>query len=116
MIKAMQDCAAGVETGYVSKAIRDSATDGVKVTAGDYVGFANGKILSDNADIEEAATALCESLDAASHDVVVVVCGRDRSVKEGEKLCEKLSKRFPKTEFAPAPGGQPIYDYILILE
>ncbi|MBO7401889.1 MAG: DAK2 domain-containing protein [Lachnospiraceae bacterium] len=116
MLAAMQGCAKGVETGYVSKAIRDSATGSVKVTAGDYVGFANGEILSDSADINEAAVALCESLGASSHDVVIVVCGQERTGEEGAKLCEKLSAKFPKTEFAPAPGGQPIYDYILIFE
>ncbi len=116
MLKMMEESSAGVATGYVSKAVRDSATGSIKVTAGDYVGFEGGEILSDDKDIEKAAEGLCEKLSAGEHDLVIVLSGENRTEEDAEKLCNRLSAKFPGTEFAPAAGGQPIYDFIMIFE
>ena len=43
-------------------------------------------------------------------------CGADVPADESERLCAALSKTYRRTEVVPIDGGQPIYDYIIILE
>lgn len=108
----LEETMAGVETGMVSRAVRD-AEGGVK--EGDYLGFVHGKILTDSPDRSRAALQLCEAIGAGDRDVVLVFRGGDVPAEEAEGLEAALTTRFPMTEFIFRDGGQPVYDYIMIL-
>ena len=105
-----------VRTGTVSKASRTTERDGVAVREGDYIGFSDGTIYSDAATAAEAATALCKALHAEDFGVLLLVCGQDTASETSEQLKETLEKAYPLTEVILLDGGQPIYEYILILE
>lgn len=108
----LKEAMEGVETGMVSTAIRD-AEGGVK--EGEYVGFEHGKILCSGPSRQETAQCLCSKLDAGSRDVVLVFYGGAVPEEEASVLESSLSKAFPMTEFIFQSGGQPVYDYIIIL-
>lgn len=104
-----------VSTGLVSKAIRDASRDGVDVSCGDFIGISGGAITCDSATAEEAATALAASLDAGSHDVVLVFSGEDVDAAAADSLSATLQKLYPRTEIIMTDGGQPVYQYIIVL-
>lgn len=110
------DAISGVVTGAVSKAVRDTEKDGVSVKAGDYIGFVGETIYTDSAKRRDAALELTSSLDAGSYDVVLLICGAEVPSEEGEALYKELSEKYKRTEFIMIDGGQPIFDYIIILE
>lgn len=101
-----------VVSGMVSRAVRDA--EGVR--EGEYLGFAGGEILCSNALRGEALTGLCRELGAAQADIVLIVKGKDASQQEADEACSALQKEFPRAEFALVDGGQPVYDYIVILQ
>lgn len=103
----------GVVTGMVSRAVRDSSQDGVDVRNGEYIGFEHNRILCCAPDSGQAACQLAAVLDLGSHDVALVFSGRDAS--EPEKLASALTSSFPRTEIIMTDGGQPVYDYIIVL-
>ena len=105
-----------VRTGTVSKANRTTERDGVSVKKGDYIGFSDGTIYSDAATATEAAIALSSALHAEDYGVLLLVCGSEADPDQSEKLKEALEHAYPLTEVILLDGGQPIYDYILILE
>ena len=105
-----------VRTGTVSKANRTTERDGVSVKKGDYIGFSDGTIYSDAATATEAAIALSSALHAEDYGVLLLVCGSEAEPDQSEKLKEALEHAYPLTEVILLDGGQPIYDYILILE
>ncbi|MCQ2427003.1 MAG: DAK2 domain-containing protein [Clostridia bacterium] len=105
----------GVLTGTVSKAGRDTEMNGVSVKNGDYIGYEKDDIFSDSPDKNEAALVLAEKLEAGDHDVLLVIKGADTTADEADELCEKLASRFRRTEVIPADGGQPVYNYLMIL-
>ena len=105
-----------VVTGMVSRAVRDTEKDGVIVRKDDYIGFVGDKIYTDDSDRIGAMTALAERLDAASYDVALLICGADVDPDESRDLYKELSEKYKRTEFIMIDGGQPVYDYILILE
>ena len=106
---ALAEAAGEVTTGLVSRAIRDSGN----VREGEYVGIAGKEILAAGPAPEEALLALAEALDAGSRDVILVFAGEGGT--RSEKVREALEKRYPRAEVILQSGGQPVYEYILVL-
>lgn len=104
-----------VQTGMVSKAIRDTERDGVDIREGDYIAFADGQIIADDSDCNDAAVKYCEVAGAADHDVALIFYGADVEPAKAEELAATLQKTYPYTEFILNDGGQPVYDYIITL-
>ena len=116
IIGELDEIIAGVVTGSVSKAVRDTEKDGVSVRAGDYIGFSDGKIYIDSASRFEAAESLAEALGAGKYDIALLICGADTDGAEAQELYNTLKAKYRRTEIIMIDGGQPVYDYILILE
>ena len=104
---ALTEAAEAVVTGLVSRAIRDSGA----VREGEYVGIRGKEILTSGATPEEALMSLAEALDAGSHDVILVFTG------EGGRsdAADQLTSKYRRSEVIVVDGGQPVYDYILVL-
>ena len=111
MTQTLKEAAAAVTTGSISRAIRDTAA----AKTGQYIGFSGKDILAAADDREEAALALAEKLEARNADVLVLFPGEDAPAEEAGDLKAKLEKACPMTEVILIPGGQPVYDYILVL-
>ncbi len=116
IIESLKEIIADVVTGTVSKAVRDTEMGGVSVRKDDYIGFVGDTIYVDSPDRAEAALVLAEKMNAKRYDIMLVCCGEDVSSDESDKLQKELSKAYRRTEVVMIDGGQPIYDYIIILE
>lgn len=99
-------------TGMVSRAVRD--TD--QAREGEYIGFVKDDILCSSSDRVDALSKLCSSLDAASSDVIIVIAGADVSETDAARAESVLSEAFPLAEIAMVPGGQPVFDFIVIIQ
>ena len=106
---ALTEAVSEVKTGLVSRAIRDSGT----VHEGEYIGISGKDILAAGPTPEEALLALAESMEAASSDVLLVFAGAGGT--HSRKLQEDLARKYPRAEVILSSGGQPVYDYILVL-
>lgn len=107
--------AGDVVCGMVSTAIRDTASNGIEVHKGDYIGFRDDEILSCGDNPEAAAVSLCDAMEAGTRDVVLLFTGAGCDPERAEELNGCLSARFPTTEFMFNDGGQAIFDYIIVL-
>lgn len=112
VVAEAEEVAASTVTAMVSRAIRDTK-DSVK---GDFIGFSDGEILCDSSDRNEAAAGLCGKLDAGSSDVLLVFKGADVAQEEADALQARLQADCRNTEVVVCDGGQPVFDYIMILE
>lgn len=106
----------GVVTGMVSRASRDTDMGEVHVVAGDYIGFAHGEVYSDAATCYDAALALADALEAKNYDIILLFCGADADADEAKRLYETLKEKYKRSDVIMMDGGQPIYDYMMILE
>ncbi len=111
----LNEIAAGVVTGMVSRASRDVSGE-VAVVKDDYIGFVGDHIYVDSKTPEQAMLGLCESLDAGSRDILLILAGADPDDDAAAAMAEELTSRYRRSEVIMINGGQPIYDYILILE
>ena len=112
----LNDIISGVVTGMVSRASRDVSGGEVQVVKDDYIGFVDDKIYVDEKAAEDAMIGLCESLNAGDYDILLIIAGADTEDTAAQKMCDELGARYKRSEVIMVNGGQPIYDYILILE
>ena len=112
----MEEIIAGVKTGTVSRASRAADLGGFSICAGDFIGFSGKEILSDAPERFEAAMALLRRMEAGKNDILLILCGSDAPEAEAQRLYTAAGKEFPRTEAIMIDGGQPIYDYIFVLE
>ena len=107
----LQEALEGTVTGLVSRAIRDSEAG----HTGDYLGLSGKEILCGSPDRQETLQQLASKLDAGSRDIAVLFSGADVPAEEAAATTEALTAAFPRTEVTLIEGGQPVYDYILLL-
>jgi len=106
---ALTEAAGEVVTGLVSRAIRDSGD----VREGEYVGISGKEIIASGETPEKALLALAEALEAGSYGVVLVFAGEGAS--QPDQLQADLAAKYPRAEVILQSGGQPVYEYILVL-
>ena len=106
----------GVITGLVTWAVRDSVTNGIAVTKGDWLGFANKELKCVAHSKGEAAAKLLDSVDMSGREVVIAFCGEDVSEEDKDVLRGHISANYARTELFEIDGGQDIYSFILAIE
>ena len=116
VIADLEAVIAGVVTGMVSRAVRDAEMNGVAVKKDDFIGFAGDTVYTDSPDRNTAAIELCEAAKAQRYDIMLLVCGADATEAEAQALYNELHSKYRRTEIVMIDGGQPVYDYIIILE
>ncbi len=114
--ESMKASMSGVLTAEISKSIRDAEINGVKVSAGDYIGFAGKRILAAGAAREEVAERVTEQLELSAHDMLLVIRGKDADEEGSARITSYVNEHYPDIEVYETDGGQDIYDYILVAE
>ncbi|MBR3450597.1 MAG: DAK2 domain-containing protein [Bacteroidales bacterium] len=111
IVSALDEVLSETVTGQVSRAIRESGAG----AAGDYLGISGKEILCGAPVRQDALMEMARKLDAGHHDIAVLFQGADVPADEAAAAVEAFSAAFPRTETTLIEGGQPIYDYILLL-
>ena len=111
----LQQVVEGTVTGMVARASRDASTDRLHILKGDYIGFVGDDIYVDEHSAEDALSALSAELGAERYDIALILAGADASGEAADAVCDRLRAACPRTEVIMMDGGQPIYDYIIIL-
>ena len=116
IMQNLRDAICGVQTGLVSRAVRDAHMNGIDVRANDYIGFCQKTMLASDPDKNAAALRLCEKMELGAHDILILIAGADCTLPEAEALHKAIKEKFPSVEIYRIDGGQEVYDYILIAE
>ena len=113
---SLNEIVSGVITGMVSVASRDTQRDGVEVKEGDFIGFVGDEILVDDPDRGKALYQLAKRLNAERYDIMLILAGEDPDPAECMRAQQTLASEYSRTEVIMLDGGQPVFDYIMILE
>jgi len=114
--KVMMDAARNVQTGELTRAVRDAKVNGMDVKAGEIIGLLNNVLVTTGADRDTVASDLLERMDAASRELITIYWGGDVSEDEAGEFRDAVSKRYSDAEVELVQGGQPFYDYIISAE
>ena len=116
LVASIEASMEGVVTAMVSKANRNTEQDGVQIKNGDYIGFADDVIYTDSPDRRECCEKLVDKLNSGDYSIMMFIKGKDVPQDEADALLEELENKYKLTEIIPVDGGQPIHDYVIILE
>ena len=116
IIENLKEIIDGVVTGAVSVAVRDTEKDGVTVKKDEFIGFVDDTIYVSEKDKNDALCTLSEKLGAKDYDIMLLIVGSDVTEEESKAAYARLKEAYRRTEIIMINGGQPIYNYIIILE
>jgi uncharacterized protein len=109
----MRAAAESVDTGEVTQAVRDSASDAGPVRAGDWIGLARGEGIVSVADtVEDAATRLLEHLVSPEREILTILEGADADPRATEAIVGWMSAHRTGVQVEVHTGGQPLYPYL----
>ncbi|MGO0061961.1 DAK2 domain-containing protein [Brevibacillus fluminis] len=107
---------AQVKTGLVTHSVRDTKLGDVEIKEGDFIGIADGTIVTAQADLMETAKELLRSMVDEDTGIVSILLGEGTQDEQGEALLAQLTDDHPDVEAEVAYGGQPLYPFIFAVE
>ncbi|GAX90416.1 DAK2 domain-containing protein [Effusibacillus lacus] len=114
--RRMKEAAARIKTGQVTRAVRDSNYQDFEIKEGDFMGLAEGKVVTVGRDLEDTAQSLLDKMIDENSEIITVFYGEDVTEEQAETFLDGLTGRFSRCEFELHYGGQPLYEYIFSVE
>lgn len=114
--EAMAEAASFVTTAQVTHAVRDTAIDGIEIKNGEFMGIANGKIVTANPSLEDVTKTLLTKVIDEDAEIITVLYGEDVSEEEALKIEAYIEEEFDHADVELYPGKQPLYPYIISVE
>ncbi|WP_420908777.1 DAK2 domain-containing protein [Brevibacillus humidisoli] len=115
-VEAMTEAGKQVKTGLVTHAVRDTQMGDVQIKEGDYIGIADGTIVTAESDMMRSAEQLLEQLVDEVTEIVTILFGEDVTEEQANTLQQTLADAHPDVEVEVLPGGQPLYPFIISVE
>lgn len=104
----------GVDTIWISKAIRDANVDGISCREGDYLALYGKKIVATDSDRLEAVKKVLEQTpDIEDKYVLLVFKGKDVTDEECDELTEFIEDTYDWLDVGIIDGGQEVYDFVI---
>lgn len=119
--EAMRAAADSVVSGEITRAVRDSTTDGpgftVPIVDGDWLGIArDGGIVVVDSALPAACTALLAKLVEDRHEILTIIEGDGSSPAITRLVTEWVRDHHPGVTTEVHHGGQPLYPYLFGVE
>ncbi len=105
-----------IKTGEITKAVKDSSINKIKIKKGDIIGLYNNSIINTYSDTDSAVIELVRSMLDKDNEVISIFYGQDVSEEEAGKIENKIKKAYNNMEVEVHHGGQPHYYYIISVE
>ncbi|GAB2702220.1 DAK2 domain-containing protein [Paenibacillus thermoaerophilus] len=112
----MARAAAGVRSGQVTKAVRDTELDGLTVREGAYIGIADSKLVAAEDDLIVCCLKLVSRMLDDDREILTVLTGEDADPATTERLIAAITEEHPDVELELHDGGQPLYPYLFAAE
>lgn len=112
--EAMQESFAGVSSGEVTYAVRDTTIDGREIHSGDILFLGDHGLLSSAKDILSAMREAIPKM--GEGEMLSLYYGADVKAEDAENLVSVLREEFSDLEIELQKGGQAVYYYIVSLE
>lgn len=114
VLEALREGAEHGRTLTVTTANRDATIDEVAVSEGDFIGLADGSLLTSADTPEEALLALLAKIEEA--DVATLFYGASVEEAALERILDAIRARHPDLEVEVQPGAPELYPYLVALE
>ena len=100
----------------ITRAVRETSVEGLKVNEGDSIGILDGELAAACSEPEEVVRELAGRLEGLGVSLATVYCGEGVGEEERGRLVGALEEAVPSLEVEVLEGGQPHYEFIVSLE
>lgn len=115
-VQRMEEASQFVRSGEVTYAVRDTTIDGRTIRQGEFLGIADGKIVTNQTDLFQATEALLTEMIDEETEMVTLFYGQDVSEEQAQNWFKQVTARFPDVEIELHAGEQPVYAFVLAVE
>ena len=112
----MTQASHSVESGEITKAVRDSSSDLGEIKKGDYLGLKNGKVAVIASNLVGAAKNLLIDMILDEHEILPLVSGEGSTSQETDEIVSWVNTEYEELEVEVHEGGQPLYPYYIGIE
>ena len=114
----MTESLAGVSTGQVTYAVRDTSIDGKTICNGDIMGIGDKGLLAVGKEIDDTVLEMLEAMLSENDDaeLVSLYYGEEISEEQADSLAALIEGKFPDIDVEVQMGGQPVYYYLVSVE
>jgi DAK2 domain fusion protein YloV len=113
---AMSHALGQVQTIEVTRAVRASEVDGLKIAQDDVIGLLNDRVVEAGGSAPQVIDAVLARLKPENVQVVTIYAGAEAPDAERESLVSSVSRRFPTASVELQSGDQAVYPYVLAVE
>jgi len=113
---AMSHALSQVQTIEVTRAVRATDIDGLKIAENDVIGLLNDRIVEAGGTPGNVVQAVLKRIDTAKVGTITIYAGADALEAEREALVSAIAQQFPKASVELQAGEQALYPYIVAVE
>ena len=115
-VALMEDAGHAIQTIEVTKAIRTTTVDGLRVRVGQDIALLDGKLTVAEDSAQAAVRESLKQLVTPQSSLVTVYFGASSTTEDAETLAQEIRAVYPSLQVDIVYGGQPHYSYIISLE
>jgi DAK2 domain fusion protein YloV len=105
-----------VQTIEVTRAVRASEVDGLKIAENDVIGLLNDHLVEAGKTPETVVQAVLKRIDPKKVGTITIYAGVDAGQDERENLCTAVAQQFPAASVELQSGEQALYPYVVAVE
>jgi len=112
----MDKAKSSVRTIEITRAVRSTQIDGLKIEKNQVIGLLDGDLLAAGNDTAEVLNKMLAELNLNESEVITIYYGVDTEPAEAEKVSATIREQYSRLQVEVVRGGQPHYDYIVSIE
>ena len=116
IIALMNDAIKRVHTAQITKAVRASNFDGIKIKKGEHIALLEDALVANGSGVLSVVDTIAETLSGFSPEFLTIFVGEEADDAEAEKVADRISAAAPGSEITIIRGEQPVYHYIISAE
>lgn len=114
--RRMLEMAGQVTTIEITRAVRDTAVNGISISAGAMIGLVDNQLTSTGDSAPGVVLAALEQLEPADSEIVTIYYGDSETDGQAQALAQNIRAVYPHLEVQIYNGDQPHYPYLISLE
>jgi dihydroxyacetone kinase-like predicted kinase len=112
----MSRALSSVRTIEITRAIRSSKVNGLKIKRKQPIGLLDGELLAADDTNMGVIGKILDKLDLKKAEVLTIYFGEDANPEEAEQIGNNITEQHSNLQVEVIKGGQPHYDYIISVE
>ncbi|TET26685.1 MAG: DAK2 domain-containing protein, partial [Dehalococcoidia bacterium] len=115
-VQLMERAKSEIKSIEVTRAVRSTQLNGLKIKKKQVIGIVNGKMLAVGDSAGGVLNDVLTELDLDKIEVITIYYGADTELTEAEQISQTICQQHQQLQVEVVNGGQPHYNFIVSVE